>query len=110
MKKLIAWSQTNPLALALGVVVVIAAVYYFGGKTLKAVAGAAGGVVSGNNDVTQNQTTWDGERETAYEGKGVLGTLGAAANSASGGGLASAGEAVGGWFYNLLNSDSSTAN
>lgn len=110
MNQLVAWSKNNPLALALGVVAIIAAVYYFGGKTIKAVADVAGGAVSGNNLVTQNQTTWDGQKETAYEGKGVLGTVGAAANSASGGALASVGEAVGGWWYNLLNSDSSTAN
>ena len=110
MNKLIAWSQNNPLALALGVVAVIAAVYYFGGKTIKAAADVAGSVVSGNNAVTQNQTTWDGEKETAYEGKGVLGTLGAAANSASGGAFASIGESIGGWAYDLLHSDSNPSN
>ena len=110
MNQLSKWATNNPLALALGVVAVIAAVYYFGGKTIKAVAGVAGGVVSGNNLITQNQTNWDGSKQDAYEGKGVLGTLGAAANTASGGALSSAGDAIGGWFYDLLHSDSSTDN
>jgi hypothetical protein len=64
-------------------------------KGVGAAATAAGGVVSGNNALTQG---------TAYQGTGILGTLGAAFNSASGGSLASAGSSIGGWFSDLTNS------
>jgi hypothetical protein len=54
------------------------------------------GLVSGNNALTQNQTDASGNQVTAYQGAGAAGTLGAAANSASGGLLASIGEWLGG--------------
>ena len=73
--------------------------------TNKAIA-AAGGVVSGNNVITQNQTDFSGQATTAYQGKGVLGTLGAAANSASGGIFASLGESIGSGLYDLFNPSS----
>jgi hypothetical protein len=73
-------------AIAAGVVAL--AVVYLGRR-----AGAvAGGIVSGNNALTEG---------TTYAGAGVVGTLGAATNAASGGVLQSAGEAIGGWFYDL---------
>ncbi len=87
------------------------AVLYLGYEALKSFTGkavaAAGGVVSGNNVITQNQTDFSGTATTAYQGKGVLGTLGAAANSASGGIFASLGESIGSGLYNLLNPGSS---
>jgi hypothetical protein len=95
----------NPLALAVAAVVVIGAVYFFGKKTIVAVADTAGGVVSGNNAVTRGQTNAAGEETDAYVGRGILGTLGAAANSASGGALASAGEALSGWLHDLTDVD-----
>ncbi len=49
-----------------------------------------GGLVTGNNSITKGNA--------AFEGKGVAGTLGAAANKASGGGLESFGETVSRWF------------
>jgi hypothetical protein len=52
------------------------------------------GLLSGNNPLTQNATNADGRPVMAYQGGGVLGTAGAAANAASGGYLASIGE----WF------------
>lgn len=64
-----------------------------------AVVDVASGIVTGNNAVTQNQTNAAGEQTTAYQGGGILGTMGAAANSASGGWLATAGENLGGWIY-----------
>ncbi len=72
-------------------------------KTAGAAAAAAGGIVSGNNAITANQTTWSGQSTNAYQGKGVLGTLGAATNSASGGALASIGDWIGGKLYGLFN-------
>lgn len=50
-------------------------------------ASAAGGILSGNNALTAG---------TAYEGKGTAGTLGAAADTVSGGALGSIGEWLGG--------------
>jgi hypothetical protein len=77
----------------LGLVAVVV-VYYIGKKVVGAAGHAAGavvntaaGAISGNNALTQG---------TAYQGAGILGTLGAAFNSASGGGLASIGEWLGG--------------
>ena len=68
-----------------------------------AAASAAGGIVSGNNPITQNTIDWGGAPETAYQGAGVLGTLGAATNTASGGALASLGNWIGGGLYSLFN-------
>jgi hypothetical protein len=87
-------SKQNPLMLAGGVVLIIGAVYFLGGKTLKAAAQTAGGIVSGNNALTQG---------TVYEDKGILGTLGSAANEASGGFLETTGSKIGGWVYDVLN-------
>lgn len=66
---------------------------------VKETAEAAGGLVSGNNAITQSATNWDGTPQTAYEGKGVIGTVGAAFNTASGGILSSWGESLGSWLY-----------
>lgn len=63
---------------------------------LKKILPVAGGLVSGNNAITANQTDASGNVVDAYQGGGVLGTLGASANSASGGILASIGEWIGG--------------
>lgn len=71
--------------------VVVGVAYYVLPKLLN----FGGGLVSGNNAVTQNQTDASGQAVTAYQGAGVAGTLGAAANSASGGWLASIGEWIG---------------
>lgn len=71
-------------------------------KTTKDLALGVAGAVSGNNAVTQNQHNFAGEDTDAYVDKGVFGTLGATANSASGGLLASAGETIGGWVFDLF--------
>jgi len=67
----------------------------------KTVEGAAG-LVTGDNFITQNQHNAAGETVTAYQGAGILGTLGAATNSASGGILASVGETLGGWAFDVF--------
>lgn len=95
----------DPIKLALGAVIVIGVLYYLTRKTVSDVADGAASVVSGNNAVTQNQTNFAGESTDAYEGKGIVGTVGAVFNSASGGALASAGETVGGWLYDLTHLD-----
>lgn len=53
--------------------------------------------------LTTTATNAAGEKVTAYEGRGPLGTLGAAANAASGGYLASLGQWLGGAAFDLLN-------
>lgn len=83
----------NALPLALGAGVILFAVYFVlrkaVGDTVGAVASTAGGVVSGNNALT---------KDTAYEGRGILGTLGAAVNAATGGAGEWAGERIASWF------------
>jgi len=86
-------AKQNPLMLAAGVALVIGVVYFLGGKTLKAAAQIAGGIVSGNNALTEG---------TVYQGAGILGTLGSAANEASGGFFETTGSKIGGWVYDVL--------
>lgn len=62
-------------------------------------------LASGDNALTQNAENAAGEKVTAYEGHGIPGTLGAAANWASGGRFASAGEWMGGNAYDLTHAD-----
>ena len=71
-------------------VVALVVLWYLSTRAAK----IAGGIVTGNNALTQSQTDASGSKVTAYEGAGILGTLGAAFNTASGGVLASAGEKV----------------
>lgn len=85
-------SKQNPLLLAAGAALVAWVVYSLIRKTIGDAAGAAGGIFSGNNAAT---------KDTAYEGKGVLGTLGGVVDKVTGGG----GSAVGGWIAGLLSSD-----
>ena len=59
------------------------------------------GYVSGDNALTKTATNAAGQPVTAYQGAGPLGTLGAAANAASGGVLATFGGWLGGAFYDL---------
>jgi hypothetical protein len=68
------------------------AVYHYGKK-------AATGILTGDNALTRNAVDWNGNRETAYQGVPVLGTLGAGANAATGGALASVGDWLGSTFY-----------
>lgn len=96
------------VAVGLGLLVV-----YIGYRAVKGAASAAvnagAGLLTGNNAITQNQTDASGNPVTAYQGAGVLGTLGAATNSVSGGTLASFGDWIGGKVYDLFNSSSTPA-
>lgn len=103
--KLVEKALDNPIQLALALGGVIALVYFIGRKALGAAADGAAGLVSGNSAITRNQTNATGDQVTAYQGRGVLGTLGAAANTASGGTLSSIGEALGGWIYDVTHDD-----
>jgi len=85
-------SKADPMKLAVGAGLLIVVLYMLARKTLSDAAGAAGGIISGNNAATSG---------TDYEGKGLGGTLGAVTNAATGGALG----AVGGWIAGLLSSD-----
>ncbi len=92
----------NPVQLAIGAAIVLGVVYFLIRKTASDAAKAAGGIVSGNNMVTRNQTDFSGNKVDAYEGKGLAGTLGAVVNSATGGATASVGSKVGGFLSSVF--------
>lgn len=100
LDKAIEGLAADPVKLALGVGVVVLVVYLLGRQLVKDVGGAVGGVVSGNNALTQG---------TPYQGAGIAGTLGAGANAASGGTLQTVGEKIGGWLYDWFNEDANLA-
>ena len=87
MKALAGKLANNPLQVAIGLAVLLGVAYLLVRKTITEVADAAGGIVSGNNAITEG---------TAYEGKGIPGTLGATADAATGGFLGWFGELIGG--------------
>jgi len=93
--------QVELIAIGLGVAVVGVLLWRFGGKA----AEVAGGIVTGNNALTENATNAAGERVDAYQGAGVVGTAGAAANAASGGVFASVGEWIGGKVFEWTHDD-----
>lgn len=93
--------KTETMVMIGGVAVVGLLAYSLLPKLLK----GAGGLVSGNNALTQNQHNADGTPQTAYIGAGIPGTLGAAANTASGGIFSSIGDWFGGGLYDLTHSD-----
>lgn len=103
----------TPQAAAIGAAVLVGGfLLYKAAQAVPAVAGAVAdtvaGAVSGNNAITQNQTNATGDPTTAYEGAGIAGTVGAAANSASGGWFATVGENVGGWIFETTHADPNT--
>ncbi len=103
MKTPIAYlSKQSPLVLAGAAILVGGAIYLLARHTFKAAAEAAGGVLSGNNTITQNTHNLAGETTSAYEDKGLLGTLGAATNTVLGGIPATIGETLGGWAFDVF--------
>jgi len=74
-------------------------------EAAKAVVTAADNALTGNNVVTERAHNLDGEQTTAYQDKGLVGTVGAATNEATGGLLASAGQALGGWWASVTGAD-----
>ncbi len=82
----------------IGVVGVIAAVllYKFVKGEAKQAAQAVGGLVTGNNAMTQG---------TAYEGAGVAGTLGATVDAAGGGIFSRFGSWIGGTVYDMTHDE-----
>lgn len=71
------------------------------GKAATQAAGQAvdygGGLLTGDNNIVS------GARTDAYQGAGVLGTLGAATDRISGGNLSAWGEKLGAWAYETFN-------
>lgn len=92
-------AQQYAVLLGVGAVVAIG-IYLFAKREVGEAVKGVGGIVSGNNAVT---------RGTVYEGAGVLGTLGAATNSASGGVFERVGEWLGGSIYDLTHADPNAA-
>lgn len=82
----------NPVQLAVALAIVAGAVYLIGRRAVSDVASAAGGLVSGDNALTQG---------TPYRGAGIPGTLGAATNTATGGLLGTFGSWLGGKLYEV---------
>jgi hypothetical protein len=89
-------AASQPIQFAIGVAIVGVVGYFLVKRAAGVAAATAVGVVAGDNALTQG---------TPYQGAGVLGTLGAAANAASGGHLRSIGESLGGWVYDLTHSE-----
>ena len=81
MSKVSAKVLDNPVQWAIAAAVVAGIAYF----AVKKLAGAVGGVVSGNNTIT---------KDTPYAGAGIVATPAAIADSASGGLLSS----LGGWI------------
>ena len=109
--KEIARIAESPAGLGIVIIVGLTVLYYIGKSFLSgakdaagAVANGVGGVLSGNNSITENQVDSQGNKVDAYQGAGILGTLGAATNTLSGGSLATIGESLGGWLYDEFNS------
>ena len=82
-------------------IVGVIALYILGKKAVVAAADAGAGIVTGTNALT---------KDTPYQDKGIVGTLGAAANAASGGALQQFGEWLGGKTYDLLGPDEQNIN
>ena len=72
------------------------------GDAINAATDVAAGIVTGDNALTQNATDASGAPVSAYQGAGIVGTVGAATNAASGGTLASIGSWIGITTYDLF--------
>ena len=96
--------KINPVLIAYGAAG-LAALY-----VVSRVAKAVPGIVSGDNALTRGATNAAGDKTTAYEGAGLLGTLGAGFNMASAGTFATLGESLGGWMADKFNGKAAEAN
>src|SRR5690606_25098834 len=81
--------KQDPLVLAGAAALLLWVAYSLVRKTVVDTVKGAGGLLTGNNSITEG---------TAYEGKGILGTLGGAADSITGGLLSKGGEWIAGVF------------
>ena len=89
------------IAIAVGGIVLYA--LYSKAKTDALAAGQAVAGAVGGASPLQNSTNADGSRQTAYQGKGLLGTLGATVNNLLGGVPSSIGQSIGGGLYDFFN-------
>lgn len=76
-----------------GVAAVVVLTLFFKKQATEVVKGV-GGIISGNNAATEG---------TAYEGRGILGTLGSVFNSGSGGALEGVGDWIGESIFDVFN-------
>jgi hypothetical protein len=90
--KLVGKAVEQPIQLAIGVGIVVGIAYFLVKHVGAEAAKAGAGLVTGDNALTKG---------TPYQNKGVVGTIAAAANAASGNVLQSIGESVGGWLYDV---------
>lgn len=90
------------LVAGVGALAIVGALVYLAAKN-------AGGLITGDNALTKNAKDAQG-RPVDYSGAGVVGTVGAAANAASGGWLASAGEWIGSKLADLAHPELTNAN
>lgn len=77
-----------------------------GGYLIYRTVQGGAGLLTGNNALVKNATDSNGKPVTAYQDKGVLGTLGAATNAVSGGYLATFGGWLGSTAYDLMHPSS----
>jgi hypothetical protein len=94
--RLVGKAAAQPIQFAIGAGIVVAVAYFVIKRAGVEAAKSAVGIVSGDNALTHG---------TPYENKGVVGTVAAAANRASGGYLQSIGESLGGWVYDVTHRD-----
>lgn len=83
--------EAEGTTLLVGGAIALLAVWY----VLSKAPAIAKGALTGDNALTRSQTNADGSAQTAYVGAGPAGTLGAAANSASGGWFSTLGDWIG---------------
>lgn len=98
----VVWALLGLGAVAVGYVLIKYVLPKLGGAAASGTADTLNAINQGfsNNELTTSQTDAGGD-SVDYSGHGVLSTLGAEANSLSGGIFASIGETLGGWFANL---------
>jgi hypothetical protein len=92
IEKIVGKAAAQPIQFAIGAGIVVAIVYFVVKHAGAAAVETAVGAISGDNALTHG---------TPYQDKGIVGTVAAAANKASGGALQSIGEALGGWVYDV---------
>jgi len=103
LQKVLTGPAGYAIAIAVGGVVLYW-LYSTAKKDVTATVTAVGDAALGTSNL-QNSHDLNGDNQTAYEGHGLVGTLGATANNLSGGTLSSLGGELGGWVYDLLHSD-----
>lgn len=88
--------KADPVKLAMGAAIVRGVVYLLGRQTVKDVGRAAGAAASAVANINEG---------TPYDGAGVVGTLGNAANALSGGLLARLGGWIGRGLYDVTHKE-----